>query len=406
MPKTPRSSIVVFSPEYPPHILGGLGRHVDDISRSLAKSVAIDLFVPERAGYQKPPRGIRLHQVRVDEAPDSPHYWLRFCHAAAEAAVACAPSPAWIHCHDWMTAPAGLRAGRRLERPVVCNVHLPQHSGPALLMENLGLVGADLVLVNSQAVRRELRARRLPMHRLKVLPNGVNPALFRPAQDWPSDGGYILFVGRFVPHKGVDILLRAFGVLLRRYPESRLVIAGEGLFDLYFRRVARFLGFPDRVTFLDWQCGAKLVELYQKAQVVVVPSHYEPFGIVALEAMACGRPVVASRVGGLQEFVDHGVQGYLVKSGDYLDLARRLAALAESPQLRRRMGRAARAQALRYSWDRIATDTIGICEGTGVTRRKPRFVRTTIRLRQRLSRMLDGNLRTIIDDLFEGRRQV
>jgi 1,4-alpha-glucan branching enzyme len=397
---------VAFSPEYPPHILGGLGRHVEEVSRSLAKSVAIDLFVPERTGYQKPPRGIRLHPVRVEEASDSPHYWLRFCHAAAEAAVNGAPSPAWVHCHDWMTAPAGLRAGRRLKRPVVCNVHLPQHSGPALLMENLGLVGADLVLVNSQAVRRELRARRLPMHRLEVLPNGVNPALFRPARDWPSDGGYVLFVGRFVPHKGVDFLLRAFGVLLRRYPESRLVIAGEGLFDLYFRRVVRFLGFPDRVTFLDWQRGANLVELYQKAQVVVVPSHYEPFGLVALEAMACGRPVVASRVGGLQEFVQHGVQGYLVKSSDYLDLARRLAMLMESPQLRRRMGRAARAQALRFSWDRIAVDTLGVCERTGLAPRNLKSDRTTFRLRQRLSRMLDGNMRTIIADLFGKRRQL
>src|SRR5207237_2666762 len=130
--------------------------------------------------------------------------------------------------------------------------------------------------------------------------------------------------GRLVAQKGLDFLLQAFAVVLHRCPESRLVIVGDGDLELYFKRIAHYLGISHRVHFVNWQIGPDLVKLFQRSQVVVMPSYYEPFGIVALEAMSCGRPVIASRVGGLIEIIEDGVQGYLVPPGDYLELARRL----------------------------------------------------------------------------------
>jgi len=174
----------------------------------------------------------------------------------------------------------------------------------------------------------------------------------------------ILFVGRLVPQKGVDVLLRAFAVVLRRCPGIRLVIAGDGYQRLYLERLSRHLGLPPHVEFVGWQTGPALARLYQAAEMVVVPSVYEPFGLVALEAMACGRPVVASRIGGLAEVIAEGRTGYLIPPGDYLSLARRMAQLLLEPARAAAMGQAARQEAMRYCWPRIAELTHDLYRST------------------------------------------
>ncbi len=357
---TDHPRVALFSSEYPPHVMGGLGVHVDSLTASLAAEVSFDLFVPAEGDYPAATRAARIHEVPSTDARTDIEHWLGYCQTAARLAEPCARTADLLHCHDWMTVLAGLRLRQTTGKPLVYNVHLPQDTGLRMALENLGLLAADLVLVNSRAVREELMERRLPVRRCEVVPNGVDLDTFRPAADWPRDGGYVLFVGRLVAQKGVDLLLRAFGALLQRCPGSRLIVVGDGELELYLDRLARFLGFPDRVSFVGWRTGAALVELYQGAQVVVVPSFYEPFGIVALEAMACGRPVIASRVGGLQEIVTDGVEGYLVDVGDHRKLASRLAGVILDPELRARMGTAALRRAADFSWRRVAGETLAL----------------------------------------------
>lgn len=352
--------VTLLSSEYPPHLLGGLGVHVERLTTTLAEAVFFELFAPESGDYLATNPAVRVHEVPIPTARTDIEHWLLYCQAAARLAEPSARAADLLHCHDWMTALAGLRLRELTGTPFVFNVHLPQAAGLRHTLESLGLLAADLVLVNSRAVQRELLARGLPLRRLEVLPNGVDLEAFHPAAGWPHDDGYVLFVGRLVAQKGVDLLLWAFGALLRRCPESRLIIAGDGDLELYLERVTRYLGFPDRVQFVGWQHGAALVDLYQRAQVVVIPSLYEPFGIVALEAMACGRPIIASRVGGLEEIVTDGVEGYLVAPGDYLQIARRLAGLHLDPELRSRMGEAGRRRATSFAWSPIAASTLGL----------------------------------------------
>lgn len=355
-----RLRVTLFSSEYPPHVVGGLGVHVERLTGELAAAAVFDLYAPAEGDYLAASPAVRVHEVPVASVRTDVEHWLCYCQAAARLAEPSAHAAHLVHCHDWMTVLAGARLRQTTGTPLVYNVHLPQAKGLRGVLENLGLLAADVVLVNSQAVRRELLARGLPVRRIEVLPNGVDPEVFRPAADWPSDGGYVLFVGRLVAQKGVENLLRAFGAVLRRCPESRLVLAGDGELELYLGRVARHLGFPDRVQFVGWQTGAALVELYQRARVVVIPSLYEPFGLVALEAMACGRPVVASRIGGLEEVLGDGVEGYLVELGDHLELARRLARLILDRELRERMGAAARRRATGFGWNRVAGHTLAL----------------------------------------------
>ena len=392
--------VTLLSSEYPPHIYGGLGVHVERLTSELAAAASFDLYAPAEGDYRTANPAVQVHEVASASVRTDVEHWLCYCQTAARLAEASPRTADLIHCHDWMTVLAGVRLRQVTGKPLIYNVHLPQATGLRMTLENIGLLGADLVLVNSHAVYEELAARGLPVRRFEVVANGVDLDTFRPAQDWPRDQGYALFVGRLVAQKGVHLLLRAFGALLQRCPEIRLVVVGDGELELYLDRMARFLGFPDRVSFLGWRTGADLVKLYQGAQMVVVPSFYEPFGIVALEAMACGRPVVASRVGGLQEIVTDGIEGFLVEVGDHLRLASRLARLILDPDLRERMGAAALRRAAGFSWQRAAGDTLELYRDLAGRPVKPLPVEFAIPFKDELLSGVGGAARRAIEELL------
>jgi glycosyltransferase involved in cell wall biosynthesis len=353
----PSARVAFVASEYPPHIHGGLGIVVGSLSAALgARYAAVDVFVPAQRGYDPAPAGVRLRQAPVLGVQSSTEYWLRFCERVAALGGRSAPVPDLVHCHDWMTALAGIALRSRLGVPMVLTVHLAQMSPVNLALENLGLSRADSVIVNSHSVAEEIAARGVARTRPVVIPNGVDLARFRPSPGTQA-GRMILFVGRLVPQKGVDVLLHAFAALLRRCPGLRLVIAGDGFQRLYLERLSRHLGLPPHVEFPGWQAGPALTRLYQAAEMVVVPSMYEPFGLVALEAMACARPTVAARAGGLAEIISDGSTGYLFPPGDHLALAQRMARVLLDPARASAMGRAARQKALDYDWGHVAEQT-------------------------------------------------
>ena len=398
--------VALFTPEYPPHIYGGLGTHVAYLTDTQADAVEFEIFLPERGNYQVPHPGIHLHEVRVLDAETNLQFWLRYCQAAAQAARQLQLTIDLIHCHDWMTVLAGLNVQKRLNLPLVYNTHLPQASPPTLQLENSGLAHANLVLVNSLAVRQELAEREIPVNRIRVVPNGVDLSTFHPpTQERSPEDKTILFAGRLVPQKGVEVLLKAFGVALGRIPDLRLVIAGDGDLELHLKRLTYHLGFPHRVSFVGWQTGQALVEQYQKASLVVMPSYYEPFGIVALEAMACGCPVLASRVGGLEEIIQDGLQGYLVPAGDYLLLAQRIVDMFLHPDRRLQMGRAAYQHAQQYAWQLIGETLLGLYNSLlGSQAAFPPVGAKEIQ--QDLLDNLDPDLRAIASDLLSEKKDI
>jgi glycosyltransferase involved in cell wall biosynthesis len=359
--------VAFLSSEYPPHTYGGLGASVEALSRFLARDrLEVSLLVPAASDYAEPPPGVSLHPVPVRGAVSDEDYWLTYCESAVETVQRTGLRVDLVHCHDWMTALGGLAIGAATGAPVLMSVHLPQSTVPNLVLENIGIAGSDGVLVNSEAVRAELTVREVGNGLISVIPNGVDLAQFPPGDEAP-DADQILFVGRLVPQKGVDVLIRAFGAVLRLRPAARLVIAGDGPQRLYLERLARFLGLRHRVSFLGWQSRSDLAELYREAAVTCVPSLYEPFGLVALEAMASSRPVVVGRVGGLAEIVNDESSGYLVEAGDHLDLATRLAALLSDPPLARAKGIAARRRAEQFDWAIMAARTVELYDSLAST---------------------------------------
>jgi D-inositol-3-phosphate glycosyltransferase len=207
---------------------------------------------------------------------------------------------------------------------------------------------------------------------VSVVPCGVNLDLFQPitrkearAQlGLADDDRILLFVGRVEPLKGIDILLGAAAQLEGEHDCSVLIIGGDNSADrgemAHLRRLTSALGMDGRVSFLGAVDHERLPLFYSAADVCVVPSFYESFGLVALEAMACGTPVVASRVGGLASTVRDGVTGYLIPWRCPEPFAERIELLLGNEQLRRAFGQSAREAVERFRWANVAEAVISI----------------------------------------------
>jgi glycogen synthase len=359
-----------ISSEYPPHVFGGLGVHVEELTKALGAHLDVEVVLPSAGhpGYaRRHPRVQPVPLAMVEASYADPLSWLRFADFASQRIIRRAKKnrPDVIHCHDWVTALAGVRSRWALGIPLVMHLHLPNRNTLCASVENLGLVCADQVTVNSEAMYEELMGRGLPLRQPpEIIENGVDLDTFRPADGWPADDNYLLFVGRLVEQKGVEYLIRAYLYVRTKYPDLRLKVVGSGDLREALAGLATNLLLADGVDFLGWQTGSELVGLYQRAAAVVVPSIYEPFGMTALEALACRRPVVASREGGLPDIVRHREHGFLAEPKDELDLAQWLMALLSDPARRNSMGTAGRAYVQEhYRWSDIAGRYLALYTG-------------------------------------------
>jgi D-inositol-3-phosphate glycosyltransferase len=293
--------------------------------------------------------------------------------------------PDIVHAHFWMSGWAAARAVRRLSRPLVVTFHAlgsvkRRYQGPAdtsplnrIRVEVAVAEAADRIVATATEEVRELALLGVPGSKVSVVPCGVDLEHFTPAPTTnvsPSAPKRrcryrLLSVGRLVPRKGYEITIEALTWL----PEAELLIAGGASSggatpEPEHHRlvaVAERLGVADRVLLVRQIVRADLPALLRSADVVVCSSWYEPFGIVPLEAMACGVPVVASAVGGFLDTVVDGVTGTLVTPRDPVALAEAVRPLLEAPN-RRAMFAQAGLDRVRscYSWDRVAADTAAV----------------------------------------------
>ncbi|WP_224386910.1 D-inositol-3-phosphate glycosyltransferase [Pseudonocardia sp. ICBG1293] len=301
--------------------------------------------------------------------------------------------PGWydvVHSHYWLSGQVGWLARDRWGVPLVHSAHtLARVKNAALAAGDtpeprVRVIGEDQVVAEADRLvaNTEIESKQLldlydaDPHRTVTIPPGVDTDRFRPgdraaaraALGLPAGAVVLAFVGRIQRLKAPDVLLRAAAELVARAPElrARLVVlvaggpSGSGLAEpTSLHELAAELGITDLVRFLPPRAGDELVTVYRAAGVVAVPSHNESFGLVALEAQACGTPVVATRVGGLPVAVAEGRSGLLVTGHDISDWADALGELALDPGRRERMGRTAATHAQRFSWDRTTDALLG-----------------------------------------------
>ena len=174
--------------------------------------------------------------------------------------------------------------------------------------------------------------------------------------EYPS----ILFVGGLSKVKGIDTLLNAVPIIRKKILNLCVYIAGSGPEENKLKELVKELNIEENVNFLGYISGIKKYSYYKSADVCVFPSIYEPFGIVLLEAMACGKPVVASNVGGIPFVVEEGKTGLLFESGNVEDLADKIMTILKNEELREKMGEAGRERAKEFTWDKIAERTVEV----------------------------------------------
>lgn len=288
-----------------------------------------------------------------------------------------------VHSHYWLSGQVGWLTRERWGVPLVHTAHtLAKVKNAALAAGDTAeprvrVVGEEQVVGDADRIvaNTDLEARHLvdlyeaDPDTIATVPPGVDLDVFTPGDKresraqlgLPRDAHVLAFVGRIQPLKAPDVLLRATAELLRRRPElrARLVVpvvggpSGTGLeHPESLHELARSLGIDDVVRFLPPRSGADLTAVYRAADAVVVPSHNESFGLVALEAQACGTPVVAARVGGLAVAVDHDTSGLLVDGHDTGRWADALQRIVLDPELRSHLARGTTAHAVPFSWQR------------------------------------------------------
>jgi D-inositol-3-phosphate glycosyltransferase len=289
-----------------------------------------------------------------------------------------------VHAHYWLSGVAGETLARRWGVPLAQMFHTlgqmknevakaPRDREVALrIEEETRLVDvADRIIAPTSTERAQLAwYYGADPEKISVIPCGVDTRLFRPRDQAAArqrlslpEGRLLLFVGRIERLKGIDTLLEATSLLLARpgYEDLRVLIVGGDLESTAdnpeqqrVRQLACDLGVAGRVDFLGAQSQAELAYFYAAADLTIMPSHYESFGMVALESMACGTPVVASRVGGLALLVKDGETGILVPEEAPTTLAMQTHAILQDDAERRAMGGRAAAYAKDFAWGRIA----------------------------------------------------
>jgi D-inositol-3-phosphate glycosyltransferase len=281
-----------------------------------------------------------------------------------------------IHSHYWFSSRVGLILSKKWNVPHVATFHTlaktklmaragERESQLRSDIEKRVMDEADALIVSTAEERDDVvRLYQTPPHKIKIIPAGVDLDLFNPADETQSkqvlglDGKQvILYVGRIEPLKGIDILIRAFALLESAGDKRLLIVGGSPGKDTELDRLRALtsqLCIEDSVTFTGAVKQTVLPLYYGAADVFVLPSYSESFGLVALEAMACGTPVVVSRVGGLKTFVKNGDNGYLVPWRCPEPFAQRIDMLLSQPALRQVMGQSARAAAENMSWSGVA----------------------------------------------------
>jgi glycogen(starch) synthase len=381
--------ILTLSWEYPPVVEGGLARHVRKLSEQLVRD-GHEVHVLTRGGGHlaavEDRHGVTVHRVREPEFPrddlDAFIAWVDGMNRDLLVAGAeLGGGFDLVHSHDWLVAGAARRLARRRRLPWLVTVHATEygrHQGWVDKHPQSHIHGvekrmaraADRVIVCSSYMRSQVcDVFGVPRRSVTVIPNGIDPTDLQPVADLPRlrarfaapDEKLVLLVGRLVWEKGFHLALDALPGLIRRVGRVRFLVAGSGTAEDELREQAQRLGLMEHGTFVGWTGDDVLHSLYRIADLCLVPSIYEPFGLVALEAMASGCPCIVAETGGLREVVPRGGRvGLRFRARSVRSLERMAEQLLTDDSLRSRLVAEASEHVLRFDWADVARQTAAV----------------------------------------------
>jgi glycogen(starch) synthase len=381
--------VLILSWEYPPLIEGGLARHVRKLAENLVP-LDVDVHVIARGREEDPAEeemgGVSVHRVREPERPrDLGEFvtWIEHMNAdmlATGVDLGDRYDFDVVHGHDWLVASACDHLAKRFRAPFVVTIHATEygrHQGWVEKHPQSYIHGVERWMANRaekvvtcSAYMRDHVADiyGLDEDRISVIPNGIDPSELVPVDDLPTLRSHfaepheklVLLVGRLVYEKGFQLALEALPALIERVGHLRFIVAGSGTAEHELREQASELGLDGYGTFLGWIGDDVLHSLYRIADLTVVPSIYEPFGLVALEAMASGCPCLVSDTGGLREVVPNEDVGLRFRSRDPASLAAMAERLLTDEELRDRLVAEASEHVLSFDWADVARQVEGV----------------------------------------------
>lgn len=377
----------MLSWEYPPRIVGGISRHVEGLSKALVEDGnevhVVTLDFPNTPLYEQAD-DIHIHRVPVEIAAPSFHTWvLLFNHFFEKKIGQIAHrfgSPDIVHIHDWLTVPAGVAAKHLLRKPLVMTFHSTEamrshgtrssESDVVSGLEWWGAYESAYIVTVSNSMKRHLTSIfGLPPSKIEVIYNAIDISKFqsdvdrdavRRRLDIDLDEKLVTAVGRLTWQKGFDNLVKAFPKILKKEPNAKLVIVGDGYMRGELEELTRKNGVSGRVILKGFVDDSELVQVMKSSDVVVVSSRFEPFGIVALETMAAGVPVAASGVDGLLEIVEHEKNGLLFDPNNIDDIAKAVVRILADRTLAERLSANAGEKVKMFNWGDMAEKTMQV----------------------------------------------
>ena len=377
--------------EYPPRIIGGIAPHVYDLSKALSRlGVEITIVTCDFPGAPKREHEGNIDVHRVDSykapTPDFPT-WIYTMNSnlqlyTAELLGKGELKPDIIHAHDWLVAEAAIGLKHMFRIPLVATIHSTEsgrrsgiHSDYQKMLHEtevwLTHEAWKNICCSDYMANHVSKVLGIPNDKIVKIPNGVNfrkfmlpldKQAFRRKYATPNEK-LVLFVGRMVYEKGVAVLVDAVRKVLK-YTDAKFIFVGEGYLREPLMKKVQQMGLTDKLYFTGFLADSEVKKLYRAADVCVVPSLYEPFGIVCLEAMAAETPVVVSNVGGLAEIIHHEQNGVTVFSGDADSLAWGILRVLLDKRFSDNIAATALKQVKEtYSWKSISIKTLEFYQG-------------------------------------------
>ncbi|MBX7430650.1 glycosyltransferase family 4 protein [Mycobacterium sp. Y57] len=392
--------VLLLSWEYPPVVIGGLGRHVHHLATELAAAGHDVVVLSRRPTGTDPDTHPTTDEVsdgvRVLAAAEDPHEFgfgsdmmawvLAMGHAMIRAGFTLADwRPDVVHAHDWLVAHPAVALAQFFDVPLVSTIHATEagrHSGwisgtvsrQVHALESWLVRESDALIACSASMSEEIGALFGPgLCETSVIPNGIDtdgwPFAARRRHPGPAE---LLYFGRLEYEKGVHDAIAALPRIRRTHPGTTLTVAGDGTQHGFLVEQARRHKVLKATKFVGRVDHSQLLALLHRADAAVLPSHYEPFGIVALEAAAAGAPLVTSTAGGLGEAVIDGVTGLSHPPGDVAALVTAVRTLLDAPQAAQHRARAARERLTSdFAWHTVAAATAQVYLGAKRAERRP-----------------------------------
>jgi glycosyltransferase involved in cell wall biosynthesis len=379
--------IGTLSWEFPPRVVGGIARHCEGLAKAqVQQGHDVHLFTLDFPGspeYEEMD-GIKVYRASTELGHPNFLTWvLLFNHFLSKKMADITEKVEFdvMHVHDWLAAFSGITFKHYTKKPMILTVHSTEigraqglHSADSFSINGIewwATYEADRVIVCSHSMKDEICNHfNLPAKKVDVIPNAIDAAAYQ----IPVDRGdvrqrygvgwgekLVLCVGRLVPQKGIEYFIRAIPQIARQHPEAKYVIVGEGWSRDLLEAEARASGHADKIQFTGFASDKEVINLMTSADVLVVPSIYEPFGIVALEGMATGVPVVASQVGGLAEVIDHEKTGIFVYPRSPDSIAWGIGKVLSDPDHAKCLTKNAKEKLHKaYSWEAVAMKTVEV----------------------------------------------